>query len=108
MKPFRSICRLLLLPVLPAMATAKSSRSRGEVKIRARGRYAASFACADVALRSEGTGSWKVSRDEFYATLAETLDECSIFESDSRGYESGSAPIGMICDGHVGDRRIPE
>lgn len=94
MKPFRSICHLLLLPVLPTTASAKSSRSCGEAKIRSVGRVAASFACADVALRSEGTGSWKVSRDEFYATLAETRDECSMLESHFRGYDSGSAPSG--------------
>jgi hypothetical protein len=270
MKPFRSIC-LLPVSILPTMAIAKSSRSCGEVKMRAAGRYAACFARADVALRSEGTGSrstlfweptgspssaeagpggtrttgdsstsrarasdsataffipdsakptararstrracprawtedtcgehgnekvfsadqhvsdcggnladplvqgsfvlatetcrlgadlalyrvrvcrgrtpgaepadgapggatpgsgrapllpsgpptwsyagyrcdWKVSRDEFYATLAETRDECSMLESDSCGYDSGSVSSGVTCDEHVGEPTEP-
>jgi hypothetical protein len=49
----------------------------------------------------------KVSRDEFYAALAETREEYSILPSDYCAYGGGSAPSGVTCDEHFGESTAP-
>jgi len=49
----------------------------------------------------------KVSRDEFYAALAQTREEYSILESDYCAYDSVNAPSGVSCDDHFGESTAP-
>ncbi len=49
----------------------------------------------------------KVSREEFYAALAETREEYSILESDYCGFDSSNAPSGVSCDEHFGESTAP-
>ena len=49
----------------------------------------------------------KVSRDEFYAELAQTREDYSILESDHCAYDSVNAPSGVSCDDHFGESTAP-